>query len=115
MRYPSFFKRSGDDKDVFVKVDCDRAKDEVFGITSDGRPYPPLKAVEGAPISEEEFHKQLATNNGSVNKKSQIKQRYPQEVYDQSQKDLEEQERNRTPEERERERKWLEDNGFWDK
>lgn len=42
--------------DLLVKVDYDPASDEVFGVTKDGKPYPPIKAAsEGVEITEEEF------------------------------------------------------------
>lgn len=54
---PKFY----DVNDTLVKVDYDKATDEVFGITAGGHPYPPLKAVgEGSVISEEDFNKAKA-------------------------------------------------------
>lgn len=42
--------------DVLVKVEYDAAKDEVFGTTSTGKPYAPIKAAaEGIEITEDEF------------------------------------------------------------
>jgi hypothetical protein len=52
MKLPKFFNVDG----TLVKVDLNPKTGEVFGMTSTGYPYPPVKArSEGKEISEEEY------------------------------------------------------------
>lgn len=52
-KYPVYY----DVDDVYVKIDFDVDKGEVFGLNIHGNPFPPLKAVDlGEEITAEKYH-----------------------------------------------------------
>lgn len=58
LKFPFFSKMEEyGDEPLFVKVDLKPGTDVTFGVTSDGRPFPPGEALrDGVEATEEEFN-----------------------------------------------------------